>query len=212
MVFGFLDFTRDNILALFGLGSYSSLFIFELIDMIIMAFAIGYIFSSFLRKPVEENYDPLVSHRKKTYDWEQLKYAALAAGPAVILHELAHKFTAMAFGAKAILYAPYGFYLFVIILKMIGFPFLFFVGGFVAISGVLTPLQGSLIAFAGPFTNFLIWAAAVLIMKHKLVNRRYYIYLIPLAQISLFLAIFNLIPIPGFDGYDFFSNLFKWIF
>lgn len=206
MVLSLLNLTRDSVLALFGLQGFSHLFIFELIDMVIMSLAIGYIFSGFLKKPVPENYDPLVHYKKKSHVWENVKYAALAAGPAVVLHELAHKFVAIGFGAKAVLYAPYGFYLFVILLKMIGFPFLFFVGGFVTHTA-LPPLQSAFVSIAGPLTNFLIWGGITLVIKNGMLKRKYYAIAIPLARISLFLAVFNILPLPGFDGFNFLRNI-----
>jgi Zn-dependent protease len=214
MVFFLLNLTRDSILSIFGLVQYSHLFIFEIIDMIIMALAIGYIFSGFLRKPTVvqgDNYDPLKHYSKKSQRWENIKFAALAAGPAVILHELAHKFVAMSFGAKAVLYAPYGFYLLVILLKAIGFPFIFFVGGFVAHTA-LPPFQSSIVALAGPLTNFLMWLIITISIKNNSLKKKYYPIAVPLARISLFLAIFNMLPLPGFDGFNFFSNLFSFIF
>jgi len=116
MVFSILNFTRDSLLAPFGLLGLSQTFFFEIIDMIIMALAIGYIFSGFIRKPIPQDHDPL-TYYKKSQKWENIKFAALAAGPAVVVHELAHKFVAMSFGAKAILYAPYGFYLLIVLLS-----------------------------------------------------------------------------------------------
>lgn len=177
--------------------------------MIIMSLAIGYIFSGYIRKPAGDNYDPLTTI-KKNQTWENVKFAALVAGPAVVLHELAHKFVAMGFGATAILYAPYGFYLLVIILKAIGFPFLFFVGGFVAHSP-LPALPSALVSIAGPATNFLLWYLAILAVKHNLIKKKYYAYAVPFAKINLFLGVFNMLPIPGFDGFHFFRSLFSMV-
>jgi Zn-dependent protease len=129
-----------------------------------------------------------------------MKFAMIAAAPAVVLHELSHKFVAMSFGVPAVLYAPYGFYLLAIMLRAVGFPILFFVGGFVTHPAM--PLyQYSLVAFAGPAINFLLWGFAVLAMKRKWIKRKYYDYALPFAKINLFLGIFNMIPLPGFDGW-----------
>jgi Zn-dependent protease len=211
MVFDLFSITRDNVLAIFGLQRYSHLFIFEIIDMLIMALAIGYIFSDVLKKPANDDYDPLKHYKRKTVLWENVKYAALAAGPAIVLHELSHKFVAMSFGAQAILYAPYGWYILIALLKMINFPLIFFVGGMV-IHTALPPLQSALVALAGPLMNFLTWIILTLLMKKKKLSGKYIHFFIPLSKISLFLAIFNMIPIPGFDGFDFFSNLIRFFF
>ena len=208
MVLQFLNLTRDSILVPFGINP--TLFIFEIMDIIIMSFAIGYIFSSFLKRPTPKDYDPL-KHYGKSATWEQLKFATMVAAPAVVLHELAHKFVAMGFGAKAVLYAPYGFYLLVILLKAIGFPFIFLVGGFVS-HGPLPALQSSLVSIAGPLTNFLIWGGILLLIKTDKLKKKYYTFAVPLARISLFLGIFNMLPLPGFDGFNFFASIFKAIF
>ncbi|MDO8480432.1 MAG: M50 family metallopeptidase [Nanoarchaeota archaeon] len=202
----FLDLTRDTILAPLGLLPYTSSFFFELIDIIIMSFVLGYIFSDFIGRPGR---DPLDAYKKSR--WQQLKVSALVAGPAVVFHELAHKFVAMAFGAQAVLYAPYGWYLLVIILKAIGFPFMFLVGAFVAHSP-LPPLESSIVALAGPALNFLMWGAAILAVKAGKVKPKYLPYVVPFARLNLLLGIFNMLPIPGFDGFGFFAGLFQALF
>ena len=209
MVLSMLNFTRIDLLQMFGLAKYGDSFIFEIIDMIIMSLAIGYIFSGYLKRSMQENYDPLKHYNNKL--WEDIKYAAIAAGPAVVLHELAHKFVAMAFGAKAILFAPYGFYLLVIILKAIGFPFLFFVGGFVMHSP-LPAIPSAIVSIAGPLMNLIMWYLLGIGMKNGMIQKKYYYIAIHLARISIFLAIFNMLPIPGFDGFNFLSSLFSGLF
>ncbi|MBR9690814.1 M50 family metallopeptidase, partial [Candidatus Woesearchaeota archaeon] len=184
-------------------------FFFEVVDMVIMSLAIGYIFSGYLKKPVIDNYDPLKSF--KSNNWENVKFGAIVAGLAVVFHELSHKFVAMFFGAKAVLFAPYGFYILVILLKMVGFPFLFFVGGFVTHTG-LSAFPAALVAFAGPLMNFILWGAATLAVKKGLIQRKYFAYAVPFAKINLFLGIFNMIPIPGFDGGNFLFNMVSVIF
>jgi Zn-dependent protease len=94
------------------------------------------------------------------------------------------------------------------VLKLINFPLLFFVGGYVSHTP-LPALQSAIVAVSGPATNFLIWGICVLIVKFKLINRKYYKIVIPMGRISMFLGIFNMIPIPGFDGNHFFVNLFR---
>ena len=108
-------------------------------------------------------------------------------------------------------YAPYNLYIFVIIMKLLRFPLLFFVGGYVTHTP-LPYLQSALVAVAGPLTNFLIWGIIFVIIHYKLINKKYYKILEPMAKINLFLGIFNMIPVPGFDGFSFFVNLFKAFF
>ena len=179
----------------------------EIVDIIIMTFAIGYIFSDFFRREPLEGYDPLTYYKRPPL-WENIKYAAMIAAPAVVLHELAHKFVAMSFGASATLHAPYFWYAAVILLKLMRFPLLFFVGGYVTHT-LLPPLQSSLVAIAGPLTNLILWLAALTIVKYKLIDRKYYKILVPMGKINMFLFIFNMLPLPGFDGFNFFASLFQ---
>ncbi len=181
----------------------------ELMDIAIMIFAIGYIFSDYLRKEPSEGYDP-VKYYQKSPLFESIKFGAMIAAPAIIFHELAHKFTAMSFGASAVLHAPYHWYIIVVLLKLMKFPLLFFVGGYVA----HTPLpyaESSLVAIAGPLVNLLLWLLCLSIIKYKLVNKKYYNIIVLMGKLNMFLFIFNMIPLPGFDGYNFFSNLWGYI-
>jgi Zn-dependent protease len=179
----------------------------ELIDIIIMTFAIGYIFSDFFKRQPLEGYDPLKYYQKSQF-FENIKFAAMIAAPAVVLHELAHKFVAVSFGATATLHAPYTMYAIVILLKLMRFPLLFFVGGYVTHTP-LPALQSSLVAVAGPLTNLILWVTSILIVKHNLIDKKYYKIIVPMGKINMFLFIFNMLPIPGFDGYHFFSSIFQ---
>ena len=177
----------------------------EIIDIVLMTLAIGYIFSTFIKRQPAEDYDPLKFYKKNPF-LEDLKFGAMIAAPAVVLHELAHKFVAMSFGAVATLHAPLGWYAVIIILRLLNFPLLFFVGGYVTHSG-LPALQSSLVSVAGPLTNIILYGVFLSIIKFKLVHRKYYRALAISAKLNLFLAVFNMIPIPGFDGYNFFRAL-----
>jgi len=164
----------------------------EIIDIVIMAFAIGYIFSDFFRREPTEGYDPVAYYNKSSM-WEDVKYASLIAAPAVVLHELSHKFVAMAFGASATLHAPYGMYAIVILLKFLRFPLLFFVGGYVSHTP-LPALESAAVAIAGPLINLLIWLGSILVIKNKLVKRKYYRTIGLMGKLNMFLFIFNILP------------------
>ncbi len=183
----------------------------EIIDIVLMTLFIGFIFSRyFRRKPVRE-YDPLTYYQKSTL-LEDIKWGAIIAAPAVVLHELAHKFMAIAFGAQATLYAPslfgipYGMYLFVILLSYLRFPVIFFVGGYVAHTP-LAALPSAIVAIAGPLINFILWLGSIIVIKNKLVNRKYFESIHLMGKLNMFLFIFNMIPIPGFDGFNFIISL-----
>lgn len=179
----------------------------EVVDIIIMTFAIGYIFSDFFRREPLEGYDPLKYYQKQPL-FQNIKFAAMIAAPAVVFHELAHKFAAILFGASATLHAPYFWYMIVILLKLMRFPLLFFVGGYVTHTP-LPPLQSSIVAIAGPLTNLILWLASLAVIKYRLIDRKYYKVIVPLGKLNMFLFIFNMIPLPGFDGYNFITSLFK---
>lgn len=179
----------------------------EVIDIIIMTFAIGYIFSDFFRREPLEGYDPLKYYQKQPL-FQNIKFAAMIAAPAVVFHELAHKFAAVLFGASATLHAPYFWYMVVILLKLMRFPLLFFIGGYVTHTP-LPPLQSSIVAIAGPLTNLILWLASLAVIKYRLIDRKYYRIIVPLGKLNMFLFIFNMIPLPGFDGYHFITSLFN---
>tara|TARA_B100001964_G_C14080313_1_gene529972 strand:- start:436 stop:978 length:543 start_codon:yes stop_codon:yes gene_type:complete len=180
-----------------------------------MTIAIGYIFSKFFRR-VPASYDPLTYYKKNTLV-EDIKYGAMIAAPAVVLHELAHKFTAMGFGASATLHAPsffgipYGMYLLVILLIHLNFPILFFVGGYVSHTA-LPPLASSMVAFSGPLINLVLWLGGMSLIKYKLIDRKYYMTIGMMAKLNMFFFIFNMIPLPGFDGFSVFAGLVQVFF
>ena len=179
----------------------------EIVDIIIMTFAIGYIFSDFFRGEPSEGYDPLKYYQKNPI-WQNIKFAAMIAAPAVVLHELAHKFVAISFGAIATLHAPYFWYAIIILLKLMRFPLMFFVGGYVTHTP-LPPIESALVAISGPLMNLILWLASIIIVKYGLISRKYYKIIIPMGKLNMFLFVFNIIPLPGFDGYNFINSLFK---
>lgn len=186
----------------------------EIIDLILMTFFVGYIFSGMIPVRREEHYDPL-THYKRGFDFEGLKFAIMATAPAIILHELMHKFVALGFGLDAVFYAFYRstftlmLGIFTIISKLTGFGFMFFVPGFVGISGNGTHLQFALTAFAGPFVNLVLWLLPWYILKYTKYRKKHYLLLTLTQRINMFLFILNMLPIPGFDGYKVFTGLAK---
>jgi Zn-dependent protease len=185
----------------------------EFIDLIAMILVIGYIFAKIMpkRNIVTRNYDPLKHYNQKNNFIEDLKWGIIVAAPAIVLHELAHKFVAMGFGATATLHAPYPMYAVVILLILLKSPIIFFVGGLVEVLGSLTYLQSALVSVAGPLTNLAIWGVCVYLIKSKSKFSRKNIEVIAMMKkINMFLFIFNMIPIPGFDGFNFLSSIFKY--
>ncbi|MFC1728686.1 hypothetical protein ACFLZ7_04475 [Nanoarchaeota archaeon] len=174
----------------------------EIIDMIIMVAFVGFIFSGFIRLKQ--------THPPKIFEWENFKFAAYLTAPALIFHELAHKFVAIGFGFEATFHAAYFWLILGTGLRLMGFPFIFFVPAFVSIPGAVSiaPLQYSMIAFAGPAMNALLWLGAWYYLKnHQHMGRRKFALIYLTKQINMFLFIFNMLPIPGFDGSKVFSGL-----
>ncbi len=199
--------------------------LWEIIDMIVMTVVIGYIFSDvFIRRPLttkdEESYDPLKDYSRKTKKYDNLKYAIILTAPALILHELGHKFVAMFFGMTATFNAAYIWLGIALLLKLMNFGFIFLVPAYVswapatAAAGLYlqnNPWVGSTIAFAGPAVNGILWLVAHVMIKSGKYNKNpgKMMLLVLTRRINGFLFIFNLIPIPGFDGWHVFSGLWQ---
>src|SRR3989338_785598 len=115
----------------------------EIRDVVVMTFAVGFIFMDVFRKPARQDYDPLL-HYKPGFDWESLKYAALITAPAIIIHEIGHKIVALSFGMQAVFNAAYNWLGLGVILKLMNFGFIFFVPAYVRIIGTGTPLEYSM--------------------------------------------------------------------
>ena len=178
----------------------------EIFDIILMTAALGYIFadsfgkySHATKRHIEQDYDPLTDY-KPGYDWQSFKFACYVTAPAIILHELGHKVTALMFGLQATFHAAYEWLGIGILLKLLNFGFIFFVPAFVSHSGNATPIQSALIAFAGPGVNLLLWLSSSLAVKQKLCQKKYIAFFALTKRINMFLFFFNMIPIFGFDG------------
>lgn len=183
--------------------------LWEIVQIIAMSLAVGFIFSGPIKQKTS-SYDPIKQYSKSPF-LENLKNGIIIAAPAIVLHEMAHKFVAIGFGAAATINAPLGMYAVIIALKLLNFPFLFFVGGYVSISGQLFAWQYALISLAGPFTNLLIYLALMACVKFNLIKRKHYEIIGKAAKLNLFLFAFNMIPIPGFDGFNFFRALLSYV-
>ena len=175
----------------------------EIIDIVIITAVLGFIFMRhFTIKQTPEDYIKL-----RKFDWQSFKLACLITAPAIILHEFGHKFLAIAFGMEAVFNAAYFWLGIALLLTLASFPFIIFVPAYVSIFGDGTALQYSLIAFAGPFVNLFLWIGSLIIIKTMKIKHRYIPLLVLTSRINMFLFIFNMIPIPGFDGYKVFSGL-----
>jgi len=148
--------------------------------------------------------------------------AVLGVGTAFILHELAHKFVAMRYGAAARFVAWESGLVLTLVFSLMGA--LFAMPGAVYIfSPSLTRRQNGVISLAGPFTNLvsgvLLFIAAYGILVGSAVAG---FGLTPLvmslfviarfaADLNFFLGAFNMIPVPPLDGSKVIAwNVFAW--
>jgi Zn-dependent protease len=183
----------------------------ELVDAVGICIALGFIFHTVFRKPKPHNYDPLLAYTKGKFSWEDFYFAMAVTAPAVILHELGHKFVALAFGLSAVFHAAYGWLLLGIALRLMNFNFIFFVPAFVRISGGAGP-EHILIAFAGPAVNLILFCITWLMLKYRKYSAKVSVGLVLTKRINLLLFVFNMLPIPGFDGYYVFRGVSLLIF
>ncbi len=179
----------------------------EIIDMAVMILAVGFIFKDSFIMP-KKDYDPLLNPRG-SFDSDAFKFAIIATAPAIALHELSHKFVALAAGIPATFHADYIWLGLGVIIKLLSFPFIFFVPGFVSTAGG-APIDRALISFAGPAVNLALWLGAEVLIRANKVNHRYLPIVFATKHINMFLFIFNMLPIPFLtDGWHFFYSLFQ---
>lgn len=172
----------------------------ELFEMVVVSFAVAFIFKDYFEKPKMFEF---LDERKRLFS-EGFYKALIYVAPAVIFHELAHKFVAISFGYDATFHAAY-FWLFVgIVLKLFNFPFIFLVPAFVSISGNASAIATLFIALAGPLANlFMYFLSHYFVRKTK--NPEWYAFGI----INFWLFIFNMIPLPGFDGFKVLTSIIQ---
>ncbi|MFH1849639.1 MAG: hypothetical protein ABH879_05620 [archaeon] len=183
----------------------------ELIDLVVMTAFIGFIFKDVFRKHI--NVDMLNPYNYySSMNLENFKFAVLVTAPAIILHEMSHKFVAIAMGLSATFHAAYTWLGIGLLLKMMNFGFIFFIPGYVSYPAAGTALQHALISFAGPGMNLFIWLLTSFAIRQRLIPRKYLEAALLTKRINMFLFIFNMIPISPFDGGHFFSNIFRVLF
>lgn len=173
----------------------------EIIKLVITAVALGIIFMGLFPRKARTIYDRLKPRR---FRWDDLWFAIIVAAPAVVLHELAHKFVAMGFGYTASFEIfPLGLGI-GLLLRLIHSPFLIIAPGYVTIgqAAMANEFAYRLIAFAGPLTNLILWGIAFVVVKVKrksLTTGALSFWLLT-RNINLILFIFNMIPFGPLDG------------
>jgi len=171
----------------------------ELLELLIMVVAIGFIFSGFIAIRPKTVYDMM---HPKRFNFDDFKFAMLVVAPAIVLHELAHKFVAIGFGVKAVFHmSPLGLGI-GILLKLFSSPFIILAPGYVTIPfQLVTDLQYRLIAFAGPFMNLVLWLGSKFYLdKAKKLSLKNHAFWALTKRINMILFFFNMIPFGFFDG------------
>ena len=179
--------------------------IWEIVQILITIIAVGFIFSPKVHRThsIEEGL------KESKYEfWDELKFGIAIASPAVIVHELAHKFLAMAYGFTATYFASWWGLGIGVALKFFSPGFIFFIPGYVSIIGTGTAIQFGLVALAGPLTNLILFAL-FWFLSYKDIAPKYAIIWSIGRQINLWLFVFNMLPIPGLDGFKFYLSIFQ---
>lgn len=171
----------------------------EIIDLLIMSIILGIIFSDLLKQRLHYAYYP-------SFNIKNILIASLIVSPGIVLHELFHKFFAMFFGASATFEVSFFGLMLGLILKLLRFPFIIFVPGYVRIVGRLSHFESAIVAFAGPFANLLLYFLFNYLYKKErnIIKAKIFFFS---SKINLFLFFFNLIPLPPFDGFQVISNI-----
>ena len=158
----------------------------------------------FQKPPIEE--DPLdaLMNRRQTNFWA----AVYAVGPAILLHELGHKFVAMYFGLEATFHAAYTFLALGVGLKLLNFPFIFFVPAYVT-HPFTSAGQSAVISVMGPLVNLVLALGCWVAIKYHVVPHKYKMIAQIAVTVNFFLFIMNMLPIPGFDGFSFYVSIWQ---
>jgi len=130
----------------------------------------------------------------------------LLVGLSTVLHELFHKLSALFLGVYSEFHAFYYGLMFGLILKILVPNFIFFIPGYVSIYSN-DPFVIFLTSLSGPLANLLLF---FIFKYYSLKNNDWFLY--SLAQLNLWLFIFNMIPIPPLDGFKVLSSLLTLIF
>lgn len=128
----------------------------------------------------------------------------LAVASGFLLHELMHKRVAQGYGCLAE-FRMYPMGLLIGLITSV-FGFLIVLPGAVMIAGRITDRQNGIISAAGPLTNMLIGGSLLALALSLEVDTDLWFIVGIIAFINLWLAFFNLLPIPPLDG----SKVFFW--
>ncbi|MEM2874272.1 MAG: hypothetical protein QW063_02405 [Candidatus Nanoarchaeia archaeon] len=182
----------------------SMLTAWELVQIIVTIVAVGFIFSGRWHKPHPIEYG---IGKKETF-WDSLRCGIAIAAPAIIMHEMAHKFLALGYGLSASYAASWWGLSVGIALKFLAPGFIFFIPGYVLVTGTGTALQFGLVALAGPLTNLILFGLFWFLAAKDVAPEYSVVWQIG-KQINLWLFVFNMLPIPGLDGFKFYTSIWQ---
>ncbi len=120
-----------------------------------------------------------------------------------LTHELAHKLLATYYGYPARFVLSREGFLATLVTALLPIPIKVVAPGTVVVEGVLSRYKLGVIALAGPLTNV---AIALLARFAAYAVPPFSHYLYGVADVSAWIALFNLIPLPTFDG----SKVIRW--
>ena len=69
----------------------------------------------------------------------------------------------------------------------------------------------ALIAFAGPALNLVLWLTSTFALRKNLLARHMQVLYLT-SEINKILFILNMLPVPFFDGFTVYTNLFRALF
>jgi Zn-dependent protease len=172
----------------------------EILNFAIISVALGFIFTGMYPSRPKTVYDQM--HKRK-FSIRDFKFALAVVAPAVILHELGHKFVAMGFGYSATFELfPFGLVVGVI-LKLVGSPLLLVAPGYVSIGteAFTNAFAYRIIAFAGPAINLILWLGSMFLLKTKIKLTTWQHSALKMSKLlNMLLFFFNMIPFGPFDG------------
>lgn len=190
--------------------------LWEIIQIVITIFAVGFIFSGIAPRRhslllVNGEELELSQESGTSALIKEIKFGAAIAAPAVIFHELAHKFLALAYGFSATYIASWWGLSIGVLLKLFSPGFIFFIPGYVSISGLGTAVQYGLVSIVGPATNLFLFLLFWLFCEKNIAAKYAKIWHVS-KQINLWLFVFNMLPIPGLDGFKFYATILQGLF
>ncbi len=136
-----------------------------------------------------------------------LPIAALGVTLSFILHELMHKFVAQHYGAVAGFKASRNGLIITLVTGFFGF-LLGIPGATMIYTSRFTTKEDGIVSLAGPLTNFVVFAVFLALLFLIAPQQNSYVYnaITYTLFISIFLAFFNMLPIPPLDG----SKVIRW--